>query len=361
MASIAPIAVIRRRRAVIRLNLEGESKGTGLDTTALAASHLLVQKALDAYGLDSQALFERAGLDPDSMRDPEARYSEAASTKLFELAREVTGDPCFGLKLASYWHPSSLHALGFAWMASASLKEALERLVRYFRILIVGEHLALEETQTEYQLHIKTLPEYPRAPEEVYDAFIAVLVNMCRKSYGDEFNPLKVVLRRPAPPCSGEFYAQFRAPVDFGADADAVLLDKQQLVSPLPTANAQMALASDQIIADYLWRLDRSQVAVQVKAKLIERLPSGQATEEGIAEALNVSLRSLQRRLRDEETSYSQLLDETRRELAMQYIRRSRMSINEITYLLGFSEPSNFSRAFKRWTGHSPTEHRQTR
>jgi len=74
-----------------------------------------------------------------------------------------------------------------------------------------------------------------------------------------------------------------------------------------------------------------------------------------------VSLRSLQRRLRDEETSYSQLLDETRRELAMQYIRRSRMSINEITYLLGFSEPSNFSRAFKRWTGHSPTEHRQTR
>jgi AraC-like DNA-binding protein len=83
-------------------------------------------------------------------------------------------------------------------------------------------------------------------------------------------------------------------------------------------------------------------------------------TEESIADALHLSRRSLQRRLKEEGTSYTQVLDETRRQLAAQYVRHSRLSINEITYLLGFSEPSNFSRAFRRWTGASPTAYRES-
>ena len=99
-------------------------------------------------------------------------------------------------------------------------------------------------------------------------------------------------------------------------------------------------------------------MAVQVRAKIIERLPSGHVTQEEIAQELNMSLRNMQRRLRGEGTSFTQLLDDTRRTLATQYVRSRRLSINEITYLLGFSEPSNFSRAFKRWTGLSPSEFR---
>jgi AraC-like DNA-binding protein len=99
---------------------------------------------------------------------------------------------------------------------------------------------------------------------------------------------------------------------------------------------------------------------MQVKTKLIQELPSGNISEEIIAEDLYMSQRSLQRRLREEGTTYKELLNETRRDLAAQYIKASSVSINEITYLLGFSEPSNFSRAFKRWTGVSPSEYRQS-
>ena len=99
---------------------------------------------------------------------------------------------------------------------------------------------------------------------------------------------------------------------------------------------------------------------IQVKTKLIQELPSGHICEENIAEDLYMSQRSLQRRLREEGTTYKELLNETRRDLAAQYIKVSGVSINEITYLLGFSEPSNFSRAFKRWTGVSPSEYRQS-
>jgi AraC-like DNA-binding protein len=318
----------------------------------------MVWKALESYGVDSRGLFEQAGLDPDKIRDPDARYSEPASERLWQLAAEATRDPCFGLKLAQYWHPSSLHALGFAWMASTSLREALERLTRYSRMVVVGERLVLEKEGQDYKLTIVTPEEYPSAPDEVYDTFIAVILEMCRGSYGPELNPRKVRLRRSAPRCSGEFFAVFRSPIEFSAAENALLLGDAEVNAPLPTANAEMARASDKIIADYLAHVDRSQIAVQVKAKLIDRLPSGNVTEEDIAEALHMSLRSLQRKLKEEGTSYKQVLDETRHGLATQYIRSSRISINEITYMLGFSEPSNFSRAFKRWTGTSPTEYR---
>jgi AraC-like DNA-binding protein len=93
---------------------------------------------------------------------------------------------------------------------------------------------------------------------------------------------------------------------------------------------------------------------------LITWLHDGIPKQESIADTLHISLRSLQRRLREEETSFKGLLEDTRQALAQQYLRENHRSIGEITYLLGFSEPSNFTRAFKRWTGQTPAEFRDT-
>ena len=104
--------------------------------------------------------------------------------------------------------------------------------------------------------------------------------------------------------------------------------------------------------------LSDSEVSARVKSKLIELLPSGKVNEEVVAGSLNMSLRSLQRKLSDENVSYKELLESTRMTLALEYIKLPKYSINEITYLLGFSEQSNFSRAFKRWTKQTPTSYR---
>jgi AraC-like DNA-binding protein len=334
-----------------------------MHATALASSHMLLWKTAESYGLDSAALFREAGLDPEKIKDSEARYDEEDSMRLLELISAASGDPCFGLRVGTFWHPSALHGLGFAWMASASLQEALERLVRYFRILIVGERLLLEQTREGFWLSIETPMEYPRAPDMLYDLMLAAVVHMCRLSVGEDFNdldlnPLRVVLRRPEPPCADQFTDYFQAPVAFEAGRDALLLPGDALMAPLPTANLEIAHASEKVIQSYLAGLDRTEIAVQVAAKLVDMLPSGEASEQAVADALHMSLRSLQRKLKAEGTSYKTLLDSTRRDLAVQYVRSSRMSINEITYLLGFSEPGNFSRAFKRWTGNSPSEYR---
>lgn len=92
----------------------------------------------------------------------------------------------------------------------------------------------------------------------------------------------------------------------------------------------------------------------------MEMLPSGRASARQVAEMLHLSVRSLQRKLAEKDTGFAQLLEDTRRELARQYVSNTRLSVGEITYLLGFSDPANFTRAFRRWTGQSPSAFRQT-
>lgn len=326
--------------------------------TNLASNALSVWRALESYGVDPAVLFERAGLDPGKLYDAEARYPDSRLYKLWQLSLEATGDPYIGLKVASYWHPSVAHALGYAWLASATLKDALERTVRYFRMVSDKEKLILTETDEEFRLIIENpIVDYPTAAEDV-DASFAAVVSLCRMCNGDAFNPLRVTMRRPELPDPKPFAECFRAPIQYSGNENSMCFDKADALSALPTANAEVARANEEIVKGYLARFDRSNTAMQVRARLTEQLSSGHATQNTVADALHVSLRSLQRRLNKEGTSYKVLLDETRRELATHYMAETHRSINEITYLLGFSEPSNFSRAFRRWTGMSPSAYR---
>ncbi len=117
---------------------------------------------------------------------------------------------------------------------------------------------------------------------------------------------------------------------------------------------------SDQVVIDYLKQFDKKNITMQVRARIIEELNNGVPNQEKIASSLNMSLRNLQRKLKEEDTSFKKILDETRSELSRQYLRGSDRSIIEVGFLLGFSEPSNFARAFRRWTGVSPHEYRET-
>lgn len=326
--------------------------------TTLSSWALLLAKAIDHRGIDSGFVFEKAGLDPSRLSDPNFRYASSGMKKLWTIAAEITGDACIGLKAASYWHPTTLHALGYSWMASASLHEALKRMVRYLDIVSTATRLRLDIVGDEVVLEFPFNAAYVPA-EEAVDAALAVLVDMCRNSYGEEFAPIQVCLRRAAPDCEHEFRRLFRAPVHFTAGRNAIAFDLAFLDKPLPTANPELVRANDIIVAEHLAELNKNDIVGRVKVEIIRLLSSGSVSERLIANKLHLSLRSLQRKLVSARTSYKSLLEQTRKELAMQYMRDSRHSVNEVTYLLGFSEPSNFSRAFKRWTGYTPSQFRE--
>lgn len=333
----------------------------GANYTALSSWVLLIAKALDSYALDSKALFQQAGMDHARLRDPVARYSYPSVRRLWELAAETTGDPCFGLTVAGFWHPTTLYALGYSWLASNNLDEALQRLVRYTRIVntAAGGIFRTEKDDDCYKLIADSskfvLPPIPVAG----DAGIAMILTMCRSAYGEDFRPLRVLIHHERPSCADRFERLFAAPVEFDQPAYEIWMDPGMVDEPLATANPELVRINDQIVTDYLAQLDRNDVTTRVRAKLIERLPDGNVGEDDIAFALNLSSRSLQRKLKAQGASFKHLLDETRRELGLQYVRNPHHSLIEIAFLLGFSEPGNFTRAFKRWYGVSPSKYRQ--
>lgn len=326
-------------------------------TTITTASQTL-WRVIESYDLDPAPVFRQAGIDPAQWNEPGARFDDAKLDHAWLIATELTADPCIGLRVARCFSPASLQSLGFAWLTSDSLYDALARVVRYFRAISDAMELELSLAGDECRLSVGRVLYRRRSQDQSQDALWSALVSLCRVSSGESFAPVSLELERPQPPCAAEFYALFRAPIRFGAERDAMVFRRDDVERPLPTANRALARHNERIVADYMARLDENSFSDRVRIRLIESLPSGGVDAEDVARALNVSVRTLQRRLADEGTTYSGLLDQARRELAVRFIGEQRMPVKEATYVLGFSEPANFSRAFKRWTGVSPSDYR---
>lgn len=326
--------------------------------TRLGPMALLLHGLLAARGLDADALVRRAGIDPAALADPNARIPDPKMFDLWRIAYQATGDEALGLEVGQRLHPSSTHALGFAWLASASVMDGLHRVQRYFGVVTDVERIALREAPGRVSVALELPGGRPYMPEHAYDAFLVGLVCRCRAIAGEDFRPLAVRNMRARPQCADRFEALFRAPVEFSAPEYALTFDRADLERALPTANAEIALANERVVQDYLVRLDRHDVVAAARRAIVQQLAAGSATQAGVARSLNMSARTLQRRLDAHGLTFTGLLETTRRELAMDYLRDSSRTVNEIAYLLGFSELSNFSRAFKRWTGRAPSAFR---
>ena len=329
-----------------------------MSKSIIAASTSIFCRLAARYNTDPIPLLDAAGLDSKLMRDHNARYSSAAIDGVWQSAAEIIPDPCFGLKAAECWHPSDLHALGYAWLASSSLRTALERFCRYARIVTDIDDFTLHEHENILSIKVdnKSL-----AADVLWaaDSVMAILLSMCRVNFGDELEPVSVQFIHTEPACASEYYRYFRCPVSFNAEDNRINLPLQAADLPLAGANAKLAQLNDQVMIEYLAQLDRNDVIQQVKAAIIRQLPSGNVTDSTIASSLFRNERTLQRQLSKEGTTFKTLLNEIRVELADKYIRDSQLSLTEITFLLGFSEASSFSRAFRRWTGKSPSLYRQ--
>jgi len=329
--------------------------------TTLSSWVLLMAKAIDFYGHDSRELFELVGLDHAQLRDPQARYPARAVDKLWMLAEETIDDPGFGLTVASFWHPTTLHALGYSWLASDNLAEAFDCTLRYTRIIDTESQgvLRIESTEDHFKAVIDVDWADPPPADSAVDAVLGMLLIMCQAAYGSSFQLQRVTFQHDGSSLRERYEGLFKSPVDFSEAENALWIAPEIVREPLATANPELVRINNRIVTDYLAQLDRSDLGMRVRSKLIEHLPGGHFSEAEIASSLNVSQRSLQRKLREQGQSFTQLVETTRRELAMQYARDPQHSFNEVAFLLGFTEPANFSRAFKRWHGKSPSKFRQ--
>ena len=329
-----------------------------LEHTALAAMASAMVEALKLYGCDAPALFDRAGVDIDAIRRSGARYTIRETRRLWEIARAETGDPAVGIAVGQRMRPSALHSLGLSWISSSTIIDGLRRLQRYARVTSTLLRVDITEKNGQIRFAICENEEGILFTPEAIDMALCGVIVLCRSMTNVHFAPLELALSRPDNGRIDRYIEFFKCPIRFSANENAMYFDAETISRQTPAGNQELAYANDRITEQYLESLDPELVQSKVREILVSLLPSGQVSQKAIANNLHRSVSALQKQLKAEGVSFRTILDETRAELAQRLVREQHYSLSEITYLLGFADQANFSRAFKRWFGDTPSVYR---
>ncbi|MEM1411955.1 MAG: AraC family transcriptional regulator [Pseudomonadota bacterium] len=311
-----------------------------------------------SYDIDPRPVFERAGIDPALRFDKNARLSRPQMNELHRVACEATGDEALGLRVVNTFHPSHMGPLGYAWLASATPGDAWCKMKRHSRVESDTFQLSLDEGagEREDEVHIGYAWEGDWSPirSQIF-MVMALLVHLHRRIAGPDANPLRVEFSVAPPESLQVFQEHFRCPLVFDAPRELLVLPMGVMNQPTPRGLPELEQATEQMVVRYLAFRDKTDILSQVRAALFECLPEGNITAVRIAEQLHMTDRTLRRRLEDQGLSFRDVLNDVRRSLAQRYIADEQLSLTEISYLLGFSEPSSFTRAYRGWTGKAPS------
>jgi AraC-like DNA-binding protein len=321
---------------------------------------VIIRGALDARGIDADEVLRAAGIEPGEYEHSEKRVPFEAVDRLFRLVVERTGDPSIGIDLVNHMNPTVYEALGVALLCSSTLRNFFRRFERFFDIVSSLERGVFHETSYGGYFAEEPIVEYSGVTRGVHaDAFASVVIKFMRLVYQPDYTPRRVDLTSVPPEQLHDKYRQhFGLDIEFSATVTAIHVNSKDLDAPLSGSNASLAFHNDQLASAILADLKKHDLRARVYSRLIDFLPAGDCNREKVAHSLNMSESAFQKKLKTEGTSYQEVLDETRSGLAKHYLGKSRLSISEAAFLLGFTDSSNFSRAFKRWTGDSPTDYR---
>lgn len=313
-----------------------------------------------SYDIDPRPVFESAGVDPKQRFDQGARLSRPQMNALHAAAYAATGDEAIGLRVVTTFHPSHMGALGYAWLASRTPRDAWLKMQRHSKLEADSFRLTLAEHADEVHLGYFWDGDWEPIRSQIFTV-MALAVHLHRRIAGPDENPRRIEFSTSAPKDLAPFEAHFRCELSFDKPQELLVLPRDVLDRPTPRGHPELEQATEEMVVRYLALRDKEDILSQVRAALFECLPEGNVSAERIADQLHLSTRTLRRRLDDRGLSFRDVLSDVRRALALRYIRDEHLSLTEISYLLGFSEPSSFTRAFRGWTGKTPTQERSER
>lgn len=327
--------------------------------TVIASMFQSVLRAAAAAGLQPASLLARTGVSEDTLADPEARLPQPAYIHLWELIERDVRDPFFGLHFAeAQVDAATFSVVGFAARSSRTYGEALERVVRFSRVINEAEEISQARERDHVVIRQNPRGAAPPWPRHKTESAMANYVVLGRRWTGRDWAPHEVCFRHPAPPDVSEHRRIFRCSLRFDHPRNEVRLDPTILALPFPSFAPDLGAYLSQRADRLLSATGQRTLLDDVRRGVREALPSGRPELSHVARRLGQSARSLQRRLAEEGTSYAELVDDVRRELALQLVADRRVSIAEAGCLLGFADARGFRRAFERWTGTSPRAHR---
>ncbi|HVK86898.1 MAG TPA: AraC family transcriptional regulator [Kofleriaceae bacterium] len=296
-------------------------------------------------------------LTPALVADDDARISAAQFCVAWAEAVRLTGKPDLALSIAAVTPPGAFGIVEYVCRSAPNVREGLLRWVRYLNLLEDASVVGLVIDDEHAYVRVESESEAP-APGG-HELCFALLAQQARQLATVPFRIARVDFAHRTEVDPAKYRAWFDAPVMFAAGVNQLVFPRAALEAPLVSSDPQL-LAILTRAADELQARAPSDatMSAHVARVLREALRIDEGHVELVAKRVGLTARSLQRRLKDEGTSFHALREQVRKDLARRYLDE-KLSIAEISFLLGFSEPSAFFRAFKRWTGQTPIEARR--
>ena len=312
-----------------------------------------VLAAASDKGVDPAVLLAEAGIDPAVAQDPDGEVTLPQMKAFWETAYRQSGDPYLAINAGIRAAHGSYKTLDYMFLSAKTVEDGITAFVDHFRLINTWLNFDIDGDQNG--VHVVLNSRIGPVPHPAVEITFAVFTERLRKVLGSGWTPFRVsFLHQPVGEAS--FYEGFfRAPVSFGADAAAMSFTADQWATPLPggddglfrvlTSHAELLGAN---------RPDPDDPVQRARAEILRVLKDGVPTVEDTAGALGIGARTFQRRLSDQNLSFSQIVDQVREEQARELVTLGAMSLSETAFFLGFADQSAFSRAFKRWTGQTP-------
>ena len=310
--------------------------------------------------LSVDGLLKEVGLQKADLSSPENRLPQTPVLHLIERAASLTGDASYGLRLGAAGDPRDRGLLGFIALNSPILIDAMNNIQRFYKLAREGGDFEIERTGAQVALRFRVADLALRGLRQNSEFLAATIVRGCRDLTCQSISPVRAEFIHDEPKDSVEYANFLGCPVKFGAEWDAVIYTEEIARLPVRGADTKLLEVLEATCQKLLGPTPKSRDLVrEVRQFIIERLPTGSASIDTIAEEMGVSSKTLERRLAGQGQSFSALLDRTQFNAVRHYLEETDMRLTQVAYLAGYTEPAALVRAFKRWTGETPHKFRE--
>lgn len=325
----------------------------------ISSVKLLICNTLKQQGVDPAPLCEAVGLSLPDMLHPMKRDDTYKVSQLMQLAIDITGDDGFALQVAARLSITTFSSFGAAIMASPNLETALHRGQKFSELISASASYQVVKEGNRFTASIFSQDKSRKLDPNLSLLYIAGGLQVGRSLSSTNVIPIEVHLQQLVPENTEPYIALFGCPVLFGQSESKISLSEEDLSIPIAAQDPRLSQLAQDIAMKDLSKLTARTIAEEVCVRVENSLAEGEPKIAAIASSMGLSPRSLQRKLAAEKQTFAQLLDSTRKRMAHEMVLRPSEQIKNLAYDLGFSDQSNFNRAFKRWFALSPTEYRR--
>ena len=327
----------------------------------VAANSLL--DAIAAAGGDPDRIIASVGLTRPAFSNPEGFIPFVLYARILEEAARSTDDDCFGLHWGASCDPRCIGPLAYVVLNSPTIGTALDNTARYNRVHNEASlwFCTEEGSRCFIRQSLQRLgAEWPGRCRQSSEGILAGVLGILRMMAGSRWGPREVQFAHQPPRLASEHIRIFGAPVSFGHETNALIVDREFLDRQVPAADPFLYPTLKRYLDQVLEEMPREDDLMTATRKAVaESMRDGDCLLAVVAKRLAMSPRTLQRSLKDYGTDFKALVDDTRRRFSLNYLKDANHTLTEVAFLLGYSEVSAFNRAFKRWIGSTPMEHRR--